>query len=431
MKKTVLPLTVLTILVSCAPAFGNDLSESARMSDILNIALADNPSIKAARENWRAIVEEYRVVTGYPEPQFMVTYFPEPIETRLGPQDWNASLSQAIPFPGKLTKAGELVRSDAEIAKLKLDRTVRDVTLSLVESCHELSYIRAAKIVAAYNAELLDHLRKVGETAYAQDRAVFMDVVKAQAQTAQLRYDMLLLDELESVEIAKINGLLNRAPDSPVGRLEAAQVRPLAFTLDEIYRQAEIHRQEILMAGAMVEKAEKKVGLMRYKNLPDFKVGLFYAGIGEPDMAVEDAGRDAMGVQFGMKIPIWFGKNSGRTESALAGLAKAKADRDKAAADTRTAVRSLYFRVQNARRLVELYGKELLPQAEKSMALAETWFREGDGSFTDFTEAQSTLYNFNLALARAKADYGKFLAQLERTAGTILTEKPEGAEVSK
>ena len=66
-------------------------------------------------------MENYRVTTGYPDPQLMVTWFPEPIETRLGPQDWNAQISQMIPFPGKLSKAGELVAAEARIARLKLD----------------------------------------------------------------------------------------------------------------------------------------------------------------------------------------------------------------------------------------------------------------------------------------------------------------------
>jgi cobalt-zinc-cadmium efflux system outer membrane protein len=71
-------------------------------------------------------VENYRVTTGYPDPQLMVTWFPEPIETRLGPQDWNAQISQMIPFPGKLSKAGELVAADARIARLKLDKAVKE-----------------------------------------------------------------------------------------------------------------------------------------------------------------------------------------------------------------------------------------------------------------------------------------------------------------
>ena len=56
-----------------------------------------------------------------PDPQLTATYFPEPLQTRLGPQDWNVSFSQKIPFPGKLSKAGEVVRTEAQIARLRLE----------------------------------------------------------------------------------------------------------------------------------------------------------------------------------------------------------------------------------------------------------------------------------------------------------------------
>ena len=197
------------------------LALTVDIGDLVALAYRENPSIRAAQESWKATVEKYRLATALPDPQLNVTYFPDPIETRLGPQDWNLTLSQMIPFPGKLSKAGEVVQADARIARLKLDQAVQNVILSIRESYHELLYIREAKTVVKQNVQLLDHLRKVGETAYAQDRAVLMDMVKAQSQTGQLRYDMLLLDDLEMTEKTRLNGILNRAPDAPIGTLAA------------------------------------------------------------------------------------------------------------------------------------------------------------------------------------------------------------------
>jgi len=295
------------------------LTKEAALAELITYAYRENPSIKMAREEWRAVVENYRVVTGYPDPQVMVTYFPEPIETRLGPQDWNASISQMIPFPGKLSKAGEVVEAEARIARLKLDKAVRDVIVSIRESFHELLYIREAKKVTAQNIELLDHLRKVGETAYAQDRAAFLDMIKAQSQSGQLRYDALLLEELEQTEKARLNGLLNRRPGAEIGRLKAEEFRALVYDLEELYKLAEANQEEIRMAETGVEKAGARVDLARFQNLPNFKLGLFYASIGNPDvsMSPSDAGRDAVGVQAGMTIPLWFGKNRGRIDQAL------------------------------------------------------------------------------------------------------------------
>ncbi len=79
--------------------------------------------------------------------------------------------------------------------------------------------------------------------------------------------------------------------------------------------------------------------------------------------------------------------------------------------------------MNNADRLIKLYRDELIPQAARSIELAETWFQEGESSFSDFIEAQSVWYNFQLTFVRAKADYGKYLARMERLVGRSLTER--------
>jgi outer membrane protein TolC len=402
---------------------GPSLEDTVRLTDLIEQAYSNNPSIQQARESWRATVENYRVTTGYPDPQLMVTWFPEPIETRLGPQDWNAQISQMIPFPGKLSKAGELVAADAQIARLKLDMAVKETLLAVRESYFELWYIRQAKSVTEHNARLLDHLRKISETAHADNRATLTDVIKAQSQSGQLQYDALLLEELERTEVVRLNGLLNRPPELAVGRLETPVLSPLSADVETIYGLAETNQEEILMAQVGVDKGDTKVSLARFQNLPDFKVGLFYAGIGEPDVPVQprDAGRDAIGLQAGISIPLWFGRNNSRVNKARAEKAMARAEKSVRINAVRTQIRTLYFKARNAQRIVSLYETNLVPQAARSMEIAEVWYREGESSFTDFIETQSVWYNFQLALARAKADYGINLARLERMAGMHLT----------
>ncbi|MFW6373628.1 MAG: TolC family protein [Thermodesulfobacteriota bacterium] len=413
---------------SAQGALEERLAEQPAIPELVIYAYEHNPSIQAAREGWRATVEQYRVATGYPDPQLMATYYPDPIETRFGPQDWNITLSQMIPFPGRLSKAGDVVRTEARIARLDLDKTVRDITVGIIESYYELYYIHKALEIADANRKILNELRKIGETAYGQDRSAFLDVVKAQSQTAQLGYDILLLKDLAETEKTRLNGLLNRPPRAPLGPIQEAPFDNLVYSLDELFQMAEIYREEIRMAELQIEKAENQIDLARYENLPEFRVGLFYGVIGDPDVPnpPPDAGDDAIGVQFGFSIPLWLGKNSGRVNRARAMADQNRAARTESVNETYTLIRNLYFRLQNARRLITLYRNELLPQAMTSLETAETWFREGQGSFSDFLETQSVVYNFQLALARARADHGKLLAGLERLVGKTVTLREEG-----
>ena len=408
------------------------LAEGVTTPELIRYAYTHNPSLQEAREAWTATVEKFRLVTSYPDAELMVTYFPDPIETRLGPQDWNASLGLKIPFPGKLTKAGEAVKAEARIAHLKLDLAVRNMIADIREALAELHYIHRAREVARQNLELVEHLRKVAETAHGDDRANLMDVVKAQSQLGQLRYDLLLLNDLAETETTRINGLLNRDPGAPLKPIFQSAPTALIGNVEEIYQWAETHQEEIQIKAALIEKAEADIGVAKRENGPDFKVGLFYAGIGDPDVNTPppDAGRDALGVQFGVSIPLWFGKNEGRVNRAEALKRKAQAGKAKQINDTHSGIRALYFRLQNVQRLITLYRDDLLPQAAQSFELAETWFRDGDASFADFVEAQAVFYNFQLTLARAHADYEKYLVRLERLVGRSLTDYGQFPEQS-
>jgi outer membrane protein TolC len=404
-------------------------SQGATVADLVRYAYDHNPSLTVARETWAARVETYRIVTGYPDPELMISYFPDPIETRLGPQDWNASLAFKIPFPGKLSQAGEVAAAEAHIAQLELDQAVRDMIVEIRQSAAELHYIEQARRVAQENSKLVDHLRKVAETAHADERANLVDVVKAQSQVGQLRYDLLLLDELALTETTRLNGLLNRAPEAPLVLAPEGLDPAPAADIDQIYQWADAHQQEIQIREAQIAKAEAAIGLARKENGPDFKVGLFYAGIGDPDVGTPppDAGEDALGLQFGVSIPLWVDKNKGRVNRAQALKRQAQAAKAQRIIQTRTEIRTLYFRLQTALRLITLYGDELLPQAAQSMELAETWFRQGESTFSDFVEAQAVWYNFQLSLARARADYQKYLAGLERWVGRSLTPEEEAS----
>lgn len=426
-------LAVLLLFTSFSSAVSNEglletekrFSKDLFLSDLLQYAYVSNPSIKASKESWKIFIENYRIGKSYPDPQFMITYFPSPIETRLGPQDWNLNLTQPIPFPGKLTRKGKVLGADTKISKLKLDKTIKNIVTSITSSYYELIYIQKAIDVAKANFNLNRELIKISANAYAKDKALFYDVSKARAQTAQIQYDILLLEELEQAEKARINTMVNREPQAFLGRARDLVLRDVVYTLDEIYELSTLNQEDILIADEKIQKSQDAVKLSKYDSLPSFKLGLFYAGIGDPDVAnpPKDAGDDAIGIQFGLNIPLWFGKNRSKVSKAMAQGRKAKADKLVVANQTKEKISRLWFKLQNSKRLITLYEKNLIPQSMRSVQTAETWYRQGDGSFSDFLEVQATSYNFQLSLARAKADYGKTLVKIEQITGIVLDKK--------
>ena len=119
-----------------------------------------------------------------------------------------------------------------------------------------------------------------------------------------------MLEELEQKEKSRLNSLMNRKPEAPIGDLEKEALQPLAYGLSELYQMTEKNREEIRIAELSIQKTKAGTELARYRNLPDFKIGLLYGSIGDPEVTnpPPEAGRDAFGIQFGVTLPIWPGK---------------------------------------------------------------------------------------------------------------------------
>lgn len=402
------------------PANDELFVQTAGIEELIAAARDRNPSIAAARAAWKASIEDVRIHGALPDPQLALTWFPAPIETRLGPQEWTAMLSQQIPFPGKLIAKQDIAAMGAAMAQLKTDQIYREVVADVKASFYELAYIRKAREIAEKNLEILARFQAIAENAYAQDRTIFADVVKAQAQAGQIRYDLLLLEDLEETQITVLNGLLNREPRAPIGPLSGGMAFPALPSLDRLFQAAENSREIIAMARQAIRQAERENDLARYSSYPDLRLGITWSGIGNPNLSAPppDAGDDALGIQFGITLPLWSGKNRGRFLKTQSLIQEKKTEKEKVINQTRTRIRTLVHKTRNAFRQAALYEKDLLPQALRALEVSETWFREGEGSFSDVLESQSAVYNFQLSLARARSDIGKTMAQLERLAGT-------------
>ena len=394
------------------------LADGIDLPTLVRLAVERNPKLKVAQAKWRATIEKYPQVTALADPMLMYSYFIRSVETRVGPQRHRLGFSQALPYPGTLDAAGRVTLKEIEIERVRHEQVVRDLIVDLKLSYYELAYLQRARQVTYQNQQLLSQISNIANTRYASSEATLNDVLKAQSQLAQLSYDLILLRELEEVEKANINALISVPSKTSLGPPALVVYTSHDIPISDLEAKALAGRQELHIADLMIQKADETISLAKLKTKPRFKLDLMTVETGEglmPDAL--DSGKNPISIGVGISIPWSSSKNRSKIQEAelnhTAAIERKRSMEDLTLAN----LRKLYFRLENARRLVDLYENSLIPQAEDAIEVAESWHQEGTKSIAGFLETQSVWLNFNLARLRAITDYQQNVARLERLIG--------------
>ncbi len=391
------------------------------LNQLIKMATQNNANLKSKKLAWQSLIQKYPQAIALNDPRISYTEALRPIETRLGPQDRILSLSQKLPFPGKLELKGEVVWSEIKMAKVRYDKTSRDLIVNIKQSFHELVYLENAIQLSLKNKKLLEIINKISSADYAANISTLNDVAKAQSQYAQVSYDVQLLTELRSSEKTRINTLLNRHPEYNF-RVHSGTRKPakLSHKLIDLYRWAD-GNEELQIAELAIEKSTIEKKLAGYTERPDFDLGLRYTQIGSSGInGVKNNSRDGLAVSIGISIPLNFEKNNAIKEQARLNRLKNIENKKALKHKLRNKVKGIYFKLNNSYRLITLYGDNLIPQANRALQIAQLQYRQNKGSIAKYLETQSTWLNFQLAYQRALADYAKNIAEMERVTGKSL-----------
>ncbi|MFQ5585358.1 MAG: TolC family protein [Thermodesulfobacteriota bacterium] len=389
-------------------------AETVTLVELIAYGVEHNPRIEAARLGWQRTKEKYPQATSYDDPMLMYIQPVREIETRLGPQERVIALNQKIPFPGKLGLKGDIVTKEIEIARTEYEKALRDLTTGIKKVYYELYYIDKAIELARENDAVLDYFAEVSRTNYGLSVSQLDELVRAQKLSAKASLDLIRFSDMRSSVVARLNTLLFRPQDYPVGKAEEPEVKSFHHSLDELMAWGVENYEELTIAGLKVEKGDLEKDLSRYSYLPNFQIGVNYSQIGAPPMPVTDAGEDAVAVTFGINIPIWFSKNRAAVNQAGINREKIFIEKYAVTNELENNIKRVYFNLTNSERIVKLYGETLVPEARESVEFAEARYKSGEEMLGRLLETQSLWINFRLVYYRSLADYLKSIAELER-----------------
>jgi outer membrane protein TolC len=430
MRKKIIVLSIIMIFMSSVTAISQELeSRKAVLSELIQVALDENPHIKAAEKEWQAALERIPQAKSLPDPVLSYAHFGQSIETRVGPQRNKISVSQMFPFFGKLSIRGEVAYSQAWIFEAQYRAVKADVVLKVKQAFFSLYWFDKAIKISKEEKEVLQRLARIAQKKYETGQATQQDVLKAQLEISKVLDKILELKQGRKAVVAEMNSLLNKPPDIYIGEINEIDVPDFQVELNELYGWAKENRPELIQVQHLIAKNEKSLKLAKKNYLPDFRVMFDYIDIGGGTTTSPDDGRNAWMGSIGINIPLWRKKlRAGEAEEATKIKASESLYRNMEN-DTLSRVNELFFEVQTVEEQIKLYQYSLLPQAEQSFKASEIGYIAGKVDFLNLLESERMILMIKIGYHKAISDLSKSLARLERVVGKDVLSKPEDESV--
>lgn len=416
-----LPAVCFTLAAAALTLAGPSRAEIAAPPPDLTLdsavaaALHDNPQLSALRARRDAMLERPAQVTALPNP--MVRYsgmdaasggtWPDTGEKRY-------MIEQTFPGAGKRGLRLDVARKEAEAMQHDLEAMTREIVMQVKESYFELRAVRQAMAVTRGDTNLLQHMAGIAESLYTTGQRTQQDVLKARSEAGMLTQRLLELAARETTVSARLNLLLARRPDAPVGEVVSAPAARLDVPAASLLTRAAEHRPEVLAAETQAERYGLEKRLMARESRPDYTLGLEYRDIGGGDNMVM--------VSAAVELPLWRAKVGAGIREAERLQAASQAQRDAARRQAEFDVQTALANLEAARQQLALFRTDLLPQAEARFNASEAGYQSGKVDFMDLLESQRFLLSLRVMAAMTEGTLGMQWARLEWAVGTDLTE---------
>ena len=417
-------LFMLTLL----PLSTSAQSEKPRLNvdQLVDEALQNNPEISAVKIKWDIFKEKIPQSNALEDPMFGFGIVNLPTNFSFKDEDMTMkefSISQKFPFPGKRPLMKEMASKEAEAVSTEIQGKIHQIIKDVKTAYYDLSHIYRTTEVTQRNKRILEDFAKIAETRYGVGEGIQQDVFKAHIEVSKMVDDLIMLGQRKKALEAKLNALLNRAPETPVGEPQEVGFRKFPFILEELQKMALEMNPTLKGMKKMIEAKEKAYALAKREYYPDFNFKFAY---GQRDNSPDMKRRDMLTGMVEMNIPIFYRSKQDRK------VAETKAEILATEAQYRAMKNEVLFMItdmasmiQRGERQIELYTTGILPQTSLQINSAMSSYRVNKADCMTLLDSQMTLYKYELEYHQALTEYEKNVASLGAAIGKQILEGGE------
>lgn len=264
--------------------------------------------------------------------------------------------------------------------------------------------------LATQNVTMVEEVLRTVKARVAAGEATSFDTMKAGVEVQKAQKEVARAQN--AVLVAKSR--LNTLTAGSLGKQFAVQgdffsPKP-GLDIEQLAARAVEQHPALRRLGKIAEQADHTVRYERESRVPNVSIMGSYH---------REAGDESVTAGLSVPLPLWY-RRQGEIEAALGAKYRADAERERARNELEQAITQHAQELRTAQDQLQVFEMGLLKQAEQTLAVARTSFRQGVASLLDVLDAQRVYRQTLLEYAQVRADLSIALVRLERSLGAPL-----------
>ncbi len=419
MKKALITFIFLPFLIQTSLSLAEDSTDEGlypvlKLERLIEIALKENHDLLMVRSG--IDISEYRIPQAgvLPDPMVMIGYENEGWSKytygEMPGARWVFSVSQTLPWPGKLSTRERAFKKEAESIKEAYKKTKLNVIEELKDKYYELLLAYKGLDSISEKIKLLERIEEIAASRYSSGMAPLSEVIMAQTEKYMaMEQEIMYRQRIKALE-AMINSLLGREPASPLGIPEDRFTEKKELEETGLFEIA-MDSPDIKELKKLIEAREYKFKGAELEYYPDLTLSAQISLKPEPY-------EDMWMLSLSFNIPLFYRtKQKNMVLEARTEIDEAQHRLEALKQMFRANIIDTLSILRASEELTGLYKDAFIPKAEQGLEASLSAYRTGKTELTQVIKALNSLIDYRLNYWRQVVEREKALARLERLSG--------------
>ncbi len=376
-----------------------EAEEKISLDLVIKESKENNPEIKMLQNKYLATKSRLVGIKTWEYPQLGV-------ETNGSEQMY--FIYQMLPFPGKLSLRGKVAENESKITEQELNSKIREVVAMVKKTYWNYWLINKTIEIYHENIDLMKRFLSIANTQYAIGKVTQTDVLKANTEVALMENMLVMFEQEKASTQAELNALLNRPPDTPLGKPEQPKQKEIKYTYEEIENIALKNSPEIKAKEYLYQRNISALSLSKREWYPDIMAGLKIDNMFNRTFMAQ------------ISVPLYYKKQFSIVEMSKKEKDMSEWDLQATKINTLKQLKNLWSKYESVKKSILTYETTILPLAKQTLEITEAGYRVGKNNFLDLLDSQRKYLYYNINYYKLITEKETIIAELEQSVGIDL-----------